>query len=150
MEETRDTRETRDTLRVRLSRPGAVPPRRSGEAAGFDLAACEAVNIPPWERRAVHTGVHVQIPPGTYARVAPRSGLALSHGLDVLAGVVDGDYRGEVRVILMNLGGRAVSIAAGDRVAQLILERVCTPPVEVVRSLDETARGSGGFGSTGA
>ena len=89
------------------------------------------------------------IPTGLYARIAPRSGLALKRFIDVGAGVVDGDYRGEVGVILFNHGDQDFKVKMGDRIAQLILEKIDTPPVEEVQGLDDTVRGSGGFGSTG-
>lgn len=95
------------------------------------------------------TGLAIAAPPGTYARVAPRSGLAVKHFIDTGAGVVDEDYRGEVGVILFNHGDTDFVVAPGDRVAQLILERIVTPAVEEVDDLDATVRGDGRYGSTG-
>lgn len=95
------------------------------------------------------TGVAVVLPVGTYGRVAPRSGLAVKHGINVGAGVVDPDYTGEVKVLLFNHGVDAFEVKRGDRIAQLILERCETPDVEEVGVIAETARGAGGFGSTG-
>jgi deoxyuridine 5'-triphosphate nucleotidohydrolase len=95
------------------------------------------------------TDIAIAVPLGTYGRVAPRSGLALKHGIDVGAGVIDEDYRGNVGVILFNHSDVDFIVAAGDRVAQLILEKIETPDVEVVDDLSETVRGGGGFGSTG-
>merc|ERR1719319_237928 len=89
------------------------------------------------------------IPHGTYARLAPRSGLAWKHGIDVFAGVIDADYRGEVKVILYNTQDEAFTVKTGDRIAQLILEQIATPEVAVVEDLEASVRGSGGFGSTG-
>ena len=95
------------------------------------------------------TGLSISFPIGLYARIAPRLGLALKRFIDVGAGVVDGDYRGEVGVVLFNHGDQDFEVKMGDRIAQLILEKIDTPPVKEVHSLDDTVRGSGGFGSTG-
>ena len=97
----------------------------------------------------MHTGMSISFPAGLYARIAPRSGLALKKSIDVGAGVVDSDYRGEVGVILFNHGDQDFEVKMGDRIAQLILEKIDTPVVEEVQGLEETVRGSGGFGSTG-
>jgi dUTP pyrophosphatase len=137
------------THTVFVSGPGALPEYGSVSAAGADLRALEPVELAPGARAAIATGVHLQIPPGHVGLVWPRSGLAVRHGIDTLAGVIDSDYRGEVRVILVNHGTEPVQIEAGDRIAQLLVqpvERVAFPRAE---SLDETARGEGGFGSTG-
>jgi dUTP pyrophosphatase len=101
------------------------------------------------ERRGVHTGLSVAIPDGCYGRIAPRSGLALRHGIDTLAGVVDSDYRGEIVCILINLGDTPFEIAPGDRIAQLIIEKYDRLEPEWADHLDLTARNAGGFGSTG-
>jgi dUTP pyrophosphatase len=93
--------------------------------------------------------VHVQIPPGHVGLVWPRSGLAMRHGIDTLAGVIDSDYRGEVRVILVNHGTEPVRIEAGDRIAQLLIQAVLRATFVRAESLDDSARGPGGFGSTG-
>lgn len=100
-------------------------------------------------RALVSTGISIAVPAGTYGRVAPRSGLASKHSIDVGAGVIDADYRGEVRILLFNFGDADFHVKAGDRVAQLVLERICTPEVQVVERLEESVRGDGGFGSTG-
>ena len=112
-------------------------------------SSCADVTVPAHGRAIVPTGLALAAPPGTYARVAPRSGLAVKHFIDTGAGVVDEDYRGEVGVVLFNHGGDAFEVRRGDRVAQLILERIVTPEVEEVDDLDATARGAGGYGSTG-
>jgi dUTP pyrophosphatase len=91
----------------------------------------------------------VAIPHGFYGRVAPRSGLAVKHGLDVLAGVIDSDYRGELCCVLYNTGDAAFELPAGSKICQLIIEKIITPKATWVADLDETARGAGGFGSTG-
>lgn len=138
------------TLRVRrLDESARLPTRGSGGAVGYDLHAHEDVTIGRGQRALVGTGIAVVLPVGTYGRVAPRSGLAVKHGVNVGAGVVDPDYTGEVKVLLFNHGVDAFEVKRGDRVAQLILERCETPDVEEVGVIAETARGAGGFGSTG-
>jgi dUTP pyrophosphatase len=137
-------------LDVELRAPGAQAPRRATPgSAGYDLCCAAPVIVPAGGRALIDTGVAIKLPPGTYGRVAPRSGLAVRHGLSVGAGVIDGDYRGEVKVLLFNHGDGYVALAAGDRIAQLIVETAFTPAVRIVEALDATARGAGGFGSTG-
>lgn len=134
---------------VKLHDDARSPRRGSEGAAGFDLAAVEDVVLQVGQRVVVKTGLAVKVPPGTYGRVAPRSGLAVKHGVDVLAGVVDADYRGEVGVVLVNLGASTVTLEKGDRIAQLIIERIDTNEATAVQTLDGTMRGAGGFGSSG-
>ena len=134
---------------LRLHPAAKLPTRGSREAAGLDLYAIEDVTFEAGGRAAVRTGLAVAIPRGFYGRVAPRSGLAVKHGLDVLAGVIDSDYRGEIVCALVNRGREAFALAAGQRVAQLIIEAIITPDAVWADALDETARGAGGFGSTG-
>jgi dUTP pyrophosphatase len=107
------------------------------------------VLLPSGGRAAVATGLIVEIPPGHVGLVWPRSGLAVRHGIDTLAGVIDSDYRGEVRVVLVNHGPEAFQVQPGDRVAQLLLQRVERATFHRAEALQETARGAGGFGSTG-
>lgn len=130
-----------------------VPPtRHSAEAAGFDVATTEDVFIPRGERVRISTGLRVAVSPGYYIRIAPRSGLAVKQGLDVLAGVVDSDYRGIVEVCLINLGETPCLIKKGERMAQFIIEKIATPDAKEcldVNLLGRTERGDGGFGSTG-
>lgn len=136
---------------IKFSRlhPDAKLPRRGSErAAGLDLHSVEAVSIAPGARAPVRTGLSVAIPEGYYGRVAPRSGLAVKHGVDVLAGVIDGDYRGEIICVLINFGEEPLNIESGKRVAQLIIEAISMPTPEWAEELDETARGTAGFGST--
>jgi dUTP pyrophosphatase len=97
----------------------------------------------------ISTGIAVAVPEGCYGRIAPRSGLAAKHGIDVLAGVVDRSYRGALLVVLLNTGSDAVRLDHGERIAQLIIERCETPAVELVEDLDATERGANGFGSSG-
>lgn len=128
---------------------GLLPEYASEGAAGADLRASEALEIAPGGRAAVPTGLRLAIPPGHVGLVWPRSGLAVSHGIDTLAGVIDADYRGEVRVVLVNHGEAPFRIAPGDRIAQLLIQRVERAAFAAASSLDGTERGEGGFGSTG-
>ena len=116
---------------------------------GADLACAEAFGLGPGERRLVPTGIAVEIPPGFYGRVAPRSGLAVRHGIDVMAGVIDADYRGEILVLLINLGSEPVRFSPGDRIAQLIIEHAAPAEYSWADELGQTERDAGGFGSTG-
>lgn len=126
-----------------------LPTRGSALSAGLDICSIEEVVIGPRERAIVHTGLAMAIPHGFYGRVAPRSGLAAKQGLDVLAGVIDADYRGELRCVLYNTSNTAIALPAGSKICQLIIEKIITPKAVWVNDLDETARGAGGFGSTG-
>ncbi len=137
-------------LRFKQLDPRAVlPARGSALAAGLDVCSIEAVAIPPKQRATVRTGLAVAIPPGFYGRVAPRSGLAVKNGLDVLAGVIDSDYRGEICCVLYNTGDEVIALPAGSKICQLIIEKIATPTAAWADELTETARGAGGFGSTG-
>ncbi len=128
-----------------------LPAYASAGAAGMDIVAAEDVTIAPGARHAVATGFAVAIPAGYEIQVRPRSGLALKHGITVAnaPGTIDCDYRGEVKVILINHGTASFSILRGDRIAQLVLAPVSQASWLEVSELDETARGTGGFGSTG-
>jgi dUTP pyrophosphatase len=130
-----------------------LPAYATPGSAGVDLAAALAdpLVLAPGARAAIPTGIALALPEGYEAQVRPRSGLALRHGLAVLnsPGTIDADYRGEVRVILANLGGEEVTIARGERIAQLVVAPVCRVAFERVAALPASARGSGGFGSTG-
>ena len=132
----------------------ALPAYQTSGAAGMDLRAALTgdVVLGPGERTAVPTGLCIALPPGHEGQVRPRSGLAFRHGLTVTnaPGTIDEDYRGEVKVLLVNLGDQPVTLTRGMRVAQLVVAPVLQVNVERVESLDDTARGSGGFGSTGA
>jgi dUTP pyrophosphatase len=132
--------------------PPLEPPRYETEgAAGLDLRADEAFALAPGERRVVPTGLALEIPPGHEGQVRPRSGLAARHGVAMVnaPGTIDSDYRGEVKVILVNLGREPVSFARGDRIAQLVVAPVARAVLEVVDDLSDSGRGAGGFGSTG-
>jgi dUTP pyrophosphatase len=135
----------------KLSENAILPTRANPTDAGLDLYAAKRQQIFGQGHRAlIETGVSVEIPEGHYGRIAPRSSLALNHGVDVMAGVVDASYRGPVGVVLINHGEHAVDINPGDRIAQLIIEKIETPVAVWAEDLDETERGEGGFGSTGA
>lgn len=139
-----------DVLRFKQLDPRAVLPLRgSSFAAGLDICSIEDLKIEARQRTIARTGLAVAIPHGFYGRVAPRSGLAAKHGLDVLAGVIDSDYRGELCCLLYNTSDSRIELPAGSKVCQLILEKIITPEATWVNDLDETARGAGGFGSTG-
>ncbi|WP_435203664.1 dUTP diphosphatase [Qipengyuania sp. 902] len=128
-----------------------LPAYATDGAAGMDVVAAEAVTLKPGQRHAVATGLAVAIPDGYEIQVRPRSGLALKHGISVpnTPGTIDSDYRGELKVIMINHGTDDFPIARGDRIAQLVLAPVTQAEWDEVEELDDTARGSGGFGSTG-
>jgi dUTP pyrophosphatase len=136
-------------LPVLVGAGGALPEYSSAGAAGADLRASEALVIPPGGRAAVPTAVRLEIPPGHAGLVWPRSGLAVRHGIDTLAGVIDSDYRGELKVVLVNHGDQPFAIAPGDRIAQLLLQRVERAGFVSVPEVADTDRGQAGFGSTG-
>jgi len=143
-------------VRVRLLRGGEdlVPAYQTEGAAGMDLkAALESeVVIPPMGRALIPTGVALALPRGVEGQVRPRSGLAIRHGVTCLnsPGTIDADYRGEVHVILANLGEQPFAVRPGDRIAQVVFSPVLAARLSVVSELDETTRGAGGFGHTGA
>lgn len=128
-----------------------LPAYATSGAAGMDVVSAESVTIAPGARHAVATGLALAIPAGYEIQVRPRSGLALKHGITVpnTPGTIDSDYRGELKVILINLGTEPFAIARGDRVAQLVLAPVVQAAWGEVAELDATERGAGGFGSTG-
>ncbi len=128
-----------------------LPAYASTGAAGMDVVAAEALTLLPGTRAAVGTGLRIAIPDGYEVQVRPRSGLALKHGLTVAnaPGTIDSDYRGELKVILVNLGGEPVAIERGMRIAQLVAAPVVLAVFTEVDDLDATERGAGGFGSTG-
>lgn len=145
-----------DCVPVRIRRlehgEGLELPRYATDgAAGMDVLAAEDVTIAPGARHAVASGFAMAIPPGYEIQVRPRSGLAFKHGITVpnTPGTIDSDYRGELKIILINLGAEPFEVHRGDRVAQLVLAPVTQAAWHEVDELDETARGEGGFGSTG-
>ena len=147
------------TVRVTRLPHGAglpLPAYQSAAAAGLDLVAAVPADAPltiaPGRHAAVPTGIAIALPPGTEAQVRPRSGLARNHGVTVLnaPGTIDADYRGEIQVLLINHGDESFVIQRGTRIAQLVVGHVLRATLREVETLDETARGKGGFGSTGA
>ena len=134
----------------KLEESAAVPTRATDTDAGYDLYSTNDGTIPAGGRKVVSTGIAIAIPPPYYGRVAPRSGLAVKKGIDVLAGVIDAGYRGEVGVVLQNLSDEDYSFKKGDRVAQLILEQSNTIDWVELDELKESTRSDGGFGSTGS
>ena len=133
----------------RPSRP--APAYATAGAAGFDLPAAESAVLAPGAFAAVGTGYEIELPQGFEGQVRPRSGLAFRHGVTVLnsPGTIDADYRGEIRVVLINHGPKAFSIEPGDRIAQLVVAPVIQAEVRLVTTLSSTDRGAGGFGHTG-
>jgi dUTP pyrophosphatase len=141
-----------DDLQVKLLHPQASPPARTRPGdAGYDLRCIESFSLDSGERRLVPTGVAIALPPGVAGLVVPRSGLAIKHGISVVngPGLVDPNYRGELRVILVNMGSERFEAAAGDRIAQLLLVPFVTPDLQIVQELPESERGTDGFGSSG-
>jgi dUTP pyrophosphatase len=143
-----------DQLHVRLLRPGAHPPARTRPGdAGYDLRSAESFSLWPGERHVVPTGVAIALPPGVAGLVTPRSGLAARHGISVVngPGLIDPNYRGEIRVVLVNLGDARFEAAIGDRIAQLLLVPFVAPDTCVVDDLPPSGddRGVNGFGSSG-
>lgn len=128
-----------------------LPAYATAGAAGMDVVSAEDVTLPSMGRYAVATGLMLAIPEGFEVQVRPRSGLALKHGISLpnTPGTIDSDYRGELKIILINLGAEAFEIKRGDRIAQLIIAPVQLGRMVEVATLDETVRGVGGFGSTG-
>src|SRR5437764_351751 len=128
-----------------------LPARATEHAAGLDIVAAESFTLAPGQRHAVATGFSIAIPEGYEVQVRPRSGLALKHGITCLntPGTIDSDYRGEVKVILANLGGEPFEVRRGERIAQLVPAPLLEAAFREVAELSETTRGAGGFGSTG-
>lgn len=141
------------TLKFKRIHPDAVLPAYAHPSdAGMDVRSVDELVIPPGKRALVHTGLVMLLPPLYEAQVRPRSGLALKSGVTVLntPGTIDAGYRGEVGVILINLGEAPFAVHKGDKIAQLVIAPVTQPIVEETELVDETDRGAGGFGSTGA
>merc|ERR1712012_478302 len=134
---------------AKLSQNAYAPTKGSARAAGYDLRSAYDCTIPANGKAIVKTDIQIRVPEGTYGRIAPRSGLAAKHHIDVGAGVVDEDFTGNVGVVLFNHAAEEFSVAKGDRIAQLVCEKIEYPVLEECESLEDTARGSGGFGSTG-
>jgi dUTP pyrophosphatase len=142
------------TIRVKRLRPGAsLPAYQTANAAGMDLVAdlTGPVLVAPHERRPIPTGIAVEIPPGYEGQVRPRSGRAIDQGLTIIntPGTIDADYRGEVKVLIVNLGDRTIVIRPGERIAQLIIAPVVHAEIVEADELAPSKRGPGGFGHTG-
>nr|XP_023012863.1 deoxyuridine 5'-triphosphate nucleotidohydrolase-like [Leptinotarsa decemlineata] len=139
-------------LKLRYSKvvPEAyIPTKGSLKAAGYDLRSAFDITVPARGKALVDTGLKIELPEGCYGRIAPRSGLAVKNFIDVGAGVVDEDYRGVLKVVLFNHSDTDFEVRSGDRIAQLICEKIYYPVLEEVQELTATERGEGGFGSTG-
>jgi dUTP pyrophosphatase len=142
-------------MRLPHGRDLPLPSYQSALAAGLDLIAAVPADAPlmlaPGARALIPTGIAIALPPGTEAQVRPRSGLAVKHGLTVLnaPGTIDADYRGELQILLVNLGGEPVAITRGMRIAQLVIATMACATLQEVEFLNETTRSKGGFGSTG-
>ena len=134
---------------AKLSKNATTPTKGSILSAGYDLYSAENIVIEPQNMGLVMTDIQIAVPYGCYGRIAPRSGLTLKHFIDVGAGVIDADYRGNLGVVLFNFSGKAFCVERGDRIAQLILERIEVVQLIEVPLLEETFRGKKGFGSTG-
>jgi dUTP pyrophosphatase len=128
-----------------------LPQQATPGSAGYDLASAEDVVLQPMERKLVSTGIRIAIPPGYECQIRPRSGLAIRHGISLpnTPATIDSDYRGEIKVPMINLGAEAFSITRGMRIAQMIFAEVAPARFELVNELPESDRGEGGFGSTG-
>ncbi|XP_052097555.1 deoxyuridine 5'-triphosphate nucleotidohydrolase-like [Mytilus californianus] len=134
---------------AKLTANALSPTRGSKLAAGYDLYSAYDYKIPSKGKVCAMTDIQIALPEGCYGRVAPRSGLAAKHFIDVGAGVIDQDYRGNVGVVMFNFGEQEFVVNKGDRIAQLICERIYIPELEECENLNKTERGEGGFGSTG-
>jgi dUTP pyrophosphatase len=138
-------------MKIKLLATNAkVPVRANDCAAGYDLFSLYNYTLYPHQRLLVQTGIAMEIPDGYYGRIAPRSGLAMKKGIDIMAGVIDSDYRGELGVLLLNTDPEKVFyIECGDKIAQIVFEKYYTFDIEVSDEISKTSRGDGGFGSTG-
>ena len=132
-----------------LSKNATVPQRKTEYAAGYDLSIAHDLEIKGHGKGLGLTDIAIMTPPGTYARIATRSSLAWGKHVNISAGVIDRDYRGNVGIVIFNHSNKTLFLKKGERVAQLILEVIMTPDVNVVQELPDSVRGSGGFGSTG-
>ena len=132
----------------KLSKNATIPKRATSESVGYDLYSANSKTVPPKDKILIHTDIALKIPPGHYGRIAPRSSLALKNFIDIGAGVIDPDYRGNVGVVIFNHSNVPFEIKIGDRIAQLILEKCSIPDIKCVENLNSTER-NGGFGSTG-
>lgn len=134
---------------AKLSEHAFAPVKGSAKAAGFDLKSAYDIIVPARGKAIAKTDIQIELPEGCYGRIAPRSGLAAKNHIDIGAGVVDEDYRGNLGVVMFNHADVDFQVAKGDRIAQLICERIFYPELVEAETLSDTERGSGGFGSTG-
>jgi len=138
-----------DKLKIqKLNNNAIIPVKATKLAAGYDLYSIDAITIPPLSRVLVNIGLSIKTPEGTYGRIAPRSGMSLN-GIDVGGGVIDQDYTGPLKVILINNNKDEFKVVEGMKVAQLVCEKICLPEIQIVDKLEQTERGFNGFGSTG-
>ncbi len=136
-------------LKVKLlSKNGMIPVKGSKGAAGYDLYSAESKIIQPGARATISLDIAIELPPCTYGQIAPRSSLTLNRSIDIGAGIIDGDYRGNVRVVLINNGTRIFQVLRGLRIAQLLVKEIRDTEIQVVRKLTKTERGEAGFGSS--
>lgn len=137
-------------LKIKKLIPEAIIPKHTHEGdAGLDLSSLEDFNLALGERHLFKTGLQMEIPIGFFGSIRDRSGLAFKAGIHVLAGVIDAHYRGDVGIILINLGKEDFKVSKEDRIAQILIQKVESPEIQEVKELSETTRGNGGFGSTG-
>lgn len=137
-------------MKVKLNDVNAKLPKYSDDgASGMDFYSAQSGIIWPFTQKMISTGVYCELPEGVYLRMAPRSGLAVKNSIHVMAGVIDPNYRGEIKIILRNLGFKPYKFSVGDRIAQGILERYLIDTIEEVETLSDTDRNENGFGSTG-
>ena len=134
---------------LKIHEKAVLPKQGSSLAAGSDLYSVEEYTLQPLSRRLISTGLKMQFPSNVYGRIAPRSGLAFKNGIDTMAGVIDPDYTGEIKVLLYNNSNEPFEIKSGERIAQIIFESFKQPLFNEVKQIQETERSSGGFGSTG-
>lgn len=134
----------------RLNDDAIMPSLGTEGAAGYDLRSTEIAFIEAGTRAVINTGISIEMPPSVVGLIRPRSGLAVKHGIDVLAGVIDSDYRGEIKVVLLNTGAHMVEIEKGQAIAQILFIPVIHEVIEANGPISETSRGNGGFGSTDA
>lgn len=135
-------------MKITLDNGAHIPTRATEQAAGLDLYSPVDAMVIPWDTTFIDTGVHIRLQPDEYAEIKGRSGLA-RRGVMVATGTIDSDYRGALGIVLYNVTDTPYQIHKGDRVAQLVVQPVRKPEIEIVDELDDTGRGSGGFGSTG-
>ena len=134
---------------VKITENASTPTKGSPLSAGYDLYSSEDVDIPARDKAAIATDLKISVPVGTYGRIAPRSGLALRDFIDIGGGVIDEDYTGHVKIIIFNHDNKAFKIQKGDRIAQLICERILHPTLKEVQTFKLTKRSENSFGSTG-